>query len=84
MEDDYEQFEDLIITSSNEVYWATTVEIECEWKGKKFTVRDAEDSNSRDFFWRDGEEQFTQEEMDAIEEYIWSGEIDISEPTTKQ
>ena len=32
----------------------------------------------RDFIWIEGEGQFTQEEMDEIEEYMWSGEIDLS------
>ena len=78
MENEYEKFEDLEITESREVWWATTLEINCEWKGKKFTVRDAENSKGRDFFWIEGEEQFTSEEQDEIMEYLWSGEIDLS------
>jgi hypothetical protein len=77
MEDNYEKFEDLEIVDSREVWWATTVQLECEWNGKKFTVRDAETSKSREFFWIEGEDQFTQEELEEIEEYLYSGEIDL-------
>ena len=48
MEDNYEKFEDLEIVDSREVWWATTLQLECEWNGKKFTVRDAETSKSRE------------------------------------
>ena len=77
MENEYEKFEDLEITDSREVWWATTRQLECEWNGKKFTVRDAETSKSREFFWIEGEDQFTQEELEEIEEYLYSGEIDL-------
>ena len=77
MEDNYEKFEDLEIVDSREVWWATTLQLECEWNGKKFTVRDAETSKSREFFWIEGEDQFTQEELEEIEEYLYSGEIDL-------
>ena len=74
---EYEKFEDLEIVDSREVWWATTLQLECEWNGKKFTVRDAETSKSREFFWIEGEDQFTQEELEEIEEYLYSGEIDL-------
>ena len=77
MENEYEKFEDLEITDSREVWWATTRQLECEWNWKKFTVRDAETSKSREFFWIEGEDQFTQEELEEIEEYLYSGEIDL-------
>ena len=77
MEDNYEKFEDLEIVDSREVWWATSIQLECEWNGKKFTVRDAETSKSREFFWIEGEDQFTQEELEEIEEYLYSGEIDL-------
>tara|TARA_B100001250_G_C19714170_1_gene750569 strand:+ start:443 stop:673 length:231 start_codon:yes stop_codon:yes gene_type:complete len=75
---EYEKFEDLEIVDSREVWWATTLQLECEWNGKKFTVRDAETSKSREFFWIEGEDQFTQEELEEIEEYLYSGEIDLN------
>ena len=78
MEDDYSKFEDLKIATSDEVQSHTTVELKCEWNGKKFTVRDSENPKGRDFFWIEGEDQFTSEEMEEIEEYMWSGEIDLS------
>lgn len=77
-EDDYKKFDDFIIEASNEVWWHTTVELNCNWKGKEFTVRDSENPKQRDFIWMEGEDQFTQEEMNEIEEYMWSGEIDLS------
>jgi len=77
-ENEYAKFEDLTIESCDEVWWHTTVELKCEWNGKKFTVRDSENSKGRDFIWMEGEDQFTQEEMNEIEEYMWSGEIDLS------
>ena len=39
MDNEYEKFEDLVVESSSEVYWAKTDEIELEWNGKKFTIR---------------------------------------------
>jgi len=61
-ETELDKFEDFTIESSKEVWWSTTVELECKWNGKKFTVRDYEDSNGREFFWGDGEYQFTEKE----------------------
>ena len=78
MENEYEKFEDLEIVDSREVWWATTRQLECEWNGKKFTVRDAETSKGRDFYWIEGEDQFTPEELEEIEEYLFSGEIDLN------
>jgi|TARA_R110000765_G_scaffold53828_5_gene107800 hypothetical protein len=77
-EDEYTKFEDLTIESSNEVWWHTTVELKCEWDGRKFTVRDSENPKGRDFIWISGEDQFTSDEIEEIEEYMWSGEIDLS------
>jgi|TARA_B110000902_G_scaffold249227_1_gene307174 hypothetical protein len=79
MDNEYEKFEDLVVESSSEVYWAKTDEIELEWNGKKFTIRIHENSKGGETIWMKGEEQFSQEEQDEIEEYLWSGEIDLSE-----
>jgi hypothetical protein len=75
---EYEKFEDLTIESSREVWWAKTDELECDWNGKKFTVRIAENSKGGEIIWMKGSEQFTEEEMEEIDEFLWSGEIDIS------
>jgi hypothetical protein len=52
--------------------------LECDWGGKKFTVRIAENSKGGEIIWMKGSEQFTEEEMEEIDEFLWSGEIDIS------
>jgi len=78
IEDEYAKFEDLDILDSREVWWQTTRQLECEWNEKKFIVRVAESSKSGEIIWMEGEDQFTQEEMDEIEEYLWSGEIEIN------
>tara|TARA_B100000287_G_scaffold244487_1_gene229909 strand:+ start:534 stop:773 length:240 start_codon:yes stop_codon:yes gene_type:complete len=74
----HEKFEDLEIKDSREVWWQTTRQLECEWNDKKFTVRVVESSKSGEIIWMEGSEQFTQEEMDEIDEYLWSGEIDLN------
>ena len=75
---EYEKFEDLTIESAREVWWAKTDELECDWGGKKFKVRVAENSKGGEIIWMEGSEQFTEEEMEEIDEFLWSGEIDIS------
>jgi hypothetical protein len=77
-EDEYTKFEELTVESSDEVWWAKTDELKLEWNGKKFTIRIAENSKGGEMIWMDGNEQFTQEEQDEIEEYLWSGELDLS------
>jgi hypothetical protein len=77
-EDEYSKFEDMTVESSDEVYWAKTDEIVLEWNDKKFTIRIAENSKGGELIWMKGEDQFTEEEMAAIEEYLWSGELDLS------
>jgi hypothetical protein len=77
-ENEYEKFENLIIDSSREVWWAKTDELICDWNGKKFTVRIAENSKGGELHWMAGEDQFSEDEMQEIEDYLWSGEIDIS------
>ena len=79
IDEDYTKFEDMNVESSNEVYWAKTDEIVLQWDNKKFTIRIAENSKGGEIIWMKGEDQFTQEEMDEIEEYLWSGELDLSE-----
>jgi len=76
-EDD--KFEEMTVVSSDQVYWAATDEIVLDWNDKKFTIRMAENSKGGELIWMKGEEQFSQEEQDEIEEYLWSGEIDLSE-----
>tara|TARA_R100001015_G_C4629568_1_gene190520 strand:+ start:422 stop:661 length:240 start_codon:yes stop_codon:yes gene_type:complete len=78
MINEYEKFEDLEITDSREVWYQTTRQLECEWNDKKFTVRVVESSKSGEIIWMEGEDQFTEEERDQIDEYLWSGEIDIN------
>jgi hypothetical protein len=77
-EDEYTQFEDMTVESSNEVWWAKTDEIVLEWNDQKFTIRMAENSKGGELIWMKGEDQFSQEEQDEIEEYLWSGELDLS------
>ena len=79
IDEDYTKFEDMNVESSNEVYWAKTDEIVLQWDYKTFTIRIAENSKGGEIIWMKGEDQFTQEEMDEIEEYLWSGELDLSE-----
>ena len=76
-EDD--KFEEMTVVSSDQVFWAATDEIVLDWDDKKFTIRIAENSKGGEIIWMDGEDQFTQEVRDEIEEYLWSGEIDLSE-----
>ncbi len=38
----------------------------------------AENSKGGELIWMKGEDQFTKEEIDEIEEYLWSGELDLS------
>ena len=78
MINEYEKFENLEITDSREVWYQTTRQLECEWNDKKFTVRVVEASKSGEIIWMEGEDQFTEEERDQIDEYLWSGEIDIN------
>ena len=78
MINEYEKFENLEITDSREVWYQTTRQLECEWNDKKFTVRVVESSKSGEIIWMEGEDQFTEEERDQIDEYLWSGEIDIN------
>ena len=75
-EDD--KFEEMTVVSSDQVYWAATDEIVLDWNDKQFTIRMAENSKGGELIWMKGEEQFSQEEQDEIEEYLWSGELDIS------
>jgi len=75
-EDD--KFEEMTVVSSDQVFWAATDEIVLDWDDKKFTIRIAENSKGGEIIWMDGEDQFTQEVRDEIEEYLWSGELDIS------
>tara|TARA_R110002051_G_scaffold288256_2_gene351040 strand:+ start:564 stop:812 length:249 start_codon:yes stop_codon:yes gene_type:complete len=75
---EYKKFEELIVESSNEVYWAKTDEIVLDWEGKKFTIRIAENSKGGEIIWMDGQDQFSQEKQDEIDEYLWSGELDLS------
>jgi len=75
-EDD--KFEEMTVVSSDQVYWAATDEIVLDWNDKKFTIRMAENSKGGELIWMDGEDQFTEEEVVEIEEYLWSGELDIS------
>ena len=77
MESEYEKFENLEVTDKRRVWWATTDEIICDWNDKKFTVRIAETSKGSEIIWMEGGEQFTNEEIIEIEEYLWSGEADI-------
>ena len=76
--EDHAKFEDMTVESSNQVWWAATDEIKLDWNDKKFTIRMAENSNGGELIWMKGEDQFTEEEMEAIEEYLWSGELDLS------
>jgi len=76
-DEDYTKFDELVIEASDEVWWHTTVELKCKWNEKEFTVRDSENPKGREFIWMKGEDQFTQEEQDEIEEYMYSGEIDL-------
>jgi|TARA_R110000744_G_scaffold14533_4_gene41334 hypothetical protein len=80
MIDEIEQdkFEEMTVVSSNQVWWAATDEIELDWNDKTFTIRMAENSKGGELIWMEGEDQFTKEEIDEIEEYLWSGELDIS------
>jgi len=77
-EDEYTQFEDMTVESSNEVWWAKTDELKLEWNNKKFTIRIAENSKGGEMIWMEGQEQFSPEVQDEIEEYLWSGELDLS------
>jgi hypothetical protein len=74
-EDEFKKFEDFIVKDSNEVYSAITIQYNCEWDGKKFIIRDFEDTKSRDLVWIEGQEQFTEDEQDEIQEYVWSGAL---------
>jgi len=76
IEDD--KFEEMTVESSKEVWWAKTDELELEWNGKKFTIRIAENSKGGELIWMKGEEQFSSETQEEIEEYLWSGELDLS------
>ena len=76
IEDD--KFEEMTVESSKEVWWAKTDELELEWNGKKFTIRIAENSKGGHLIWMKGEEQFSSETQEEIEEYLWSGELDLS------
>ena len=76
-DEDYTKFDELVIETSDEVWWHTTIELKCKWDGKEFVVRDSENPKGREFIWMKGEDQFTQDEMDEIEEYMYSGEIDL-------
>ena len=78
IEDEYTDFEDMVVESSREVWWAKTDELELEWDGKKFTVRIAENCKGGELIWMKGEEQFSPEIQEEIEEYLWSGELDLS------
>ncbi len=78
IENEYEKFEDLEITESREVWYQTTRQLECEWNDKKFTVRVVESSKSGEIIWMEGEDQFTEEEREQIDDYLWSGEIDLN------
>jgi hypothetical protein len=77
-EDEYTQFEDMTVESSNEVWWAKTDEIVLEWNDQKFTIRMAENSKGGELIWMKGQDQFSPEVQDEIEEYLWSGELDLS------
>tara|TARA_R100001509_G_scaffold157846_1_gene122385 strand:+ start:60 stop:305 length:246 start_codon:yes stop_codon:yes gene_type:complete len=77
IENEYEKFEDLEVTDKRRVWWATTDEIICDWNDKKFTIRIAETSKGGEIIWMAGEDQFTDEEISEIEEYLWSGEADV-------
>ena len=70
MINEYEKFENLEITDSREVWYQTTRQLECEWNDKKFTVRVVESSKSGEIIWMEGEDQFTEEERDQIDEYL--------------
>tara|TARA_R110001592_G_scaffold327303_1_gene608415 strand:- start:1634 stop:1891 length:258 start_codon:yes stop_codon:yes gene_type:complete len=76
-EDNFAKFENMTVESNNEVYWAKTDEIVLEWKDQKFTIRIAENSKGGELIWMKGEDQFTEEEIAEIEDYLWSGEIDL-------
>lgn len=76
-EDDFAKFENMTVESNNEVYWAKTDEIVLEWNDQKFTIRIAENSKGGELIWMKGEDQFTEEEIAEIEDYLWSGEIDL-------
>ena len=76
-EDNFAKFENMTVESNNEVYWAKTDEIVLEWNDKKFTIRIAENSKGGELIWMKGEDQFTEEEIAEIEDYLWSGEIDL-------
>ena len=78
IENEYEKFEDLEIKESREVWYQTTRQLECEWNDKKFTVRVVESSKSGEIIWMEGEDQFTEEEREQIDDYLWSGEIDLN------
>jgi len=77
IDNEYEKFENLEVTDKRRVWWATTDEINCNWDDKEFTVRIAETSKGSEIIWMEGGEQFTNEEIIEIEEYLWSGEADI-------
>ena len=77
IDNEYEKFENLEVTDKRRVWWATTDEIICDWGGKQFTVNLAETSKGSEIIWMEGGEQFTNEEIIEIEEYLWSGEADI-------
>lgn len=78
IDDEFTKFEEMTVVSSNQVWWAATDEIELLWNDKKFTIRMAENSKGGELIWMKGEDQFTKEEIDEIEEYLWSGELDLS------
>ena len=75
-EDD--KFEEMTVESSNQVWWAATDELVLDWDNKKFTIRIAENSKGGELIWMEGQDQFTQEVQAEIEEYLWSGELDLS------
>jgi len=77
-EDNYAKFRDLTIVSCDEVFWHTVKELKCEWNGKNFTLNNSENSNERELIWMEGKDQFTSEEIEEIEEYMWSGDLDLS------
>ena len=77
-DDAYTKFEDMTVESSDEVWWAKTDEIKLEWNGQKFTIRMAENSKGGELIWMEGQDQFPPEIQDEIEEYLWSGELDLS------
>ena len=75
--EDYSKFEFLEVTDNEKMEVTVTRKLKCEWNNKQFVLHHKEYSNSNNkFYWIEGEEQFTRDERQEIEEYLYeeSGE----------